>query len=210
TVEQSNRFSSVANLSLMDPVPAKAKDVLNKLVEVYNFQAVKEKNIIATNTIDFIDEQLVALTDELEAIERKIEDYKRRNNISDLSSELSTSIQNSGDFESQLSRNRTQVEVLESIERYLSNPVGLTEVTSSLTIEDRTLAGLVIKFNDLQSEKERLLRTIQPNNPLILNLEEQLSSLKKNILTNLTNIKAGLDIENRNLQSRVNELDNRV
>lgn len=210
TVEQSNRFSSVANLSLMDPVPAKAKDVLNKLVEVYNFQAVKEKNIIATNTIDFIDEQLIALTDELEAIERKIEDYKTSNNISDLSSELSTSIYNSGEFESQLSRNRTQAEVLESIERYLSNPVGMTEVTSSLTIQDETLASLVIKFNDLQSEKERLLRTIQPNNPLILNLEEQLSSLKNNILTNLSNIKAGLNIENRNLQARVNELDNRV
>lgn len=210
TVEQSNRFSSVVNLSLIDPVPAKAKDILNKIVEVYNFQAVKEKNIIATNTLEFIDEQLVALTEELESIEARIEGYKRNYNISDLSSELANSLQNSADFESQLSRNRTQMEVLESIERYLNNPSGMTEVTSSLTIEDNTLAALVMKFNELQSEKERLLRTLQPNNPLIINLEDQLASFKQNILTNLSNIKAGLDIQNKNMQSRVAELDSRV
>lgn len=210
TVEQSNRFSSVVNLILTDPVPAKAKDVLNKLVETYNLQAEKEKNVIASNTLEFIDEQLGTLTGELAAIERKIGDYKRTNNISDLSSELSTSLQNSVDFESQLSRNRTQIEVLESIERNLNNPNRLAEVTSSLTIEDNTLSALVLNFNDQQSEKERLLRTIQPNNPLVLNLDEQLVSLKKNILTNLSNIKAGLEIQNRNMQSRIAELDNRV
>src|SRR5690606_33739880 len=37
----------------------------------------------------------------------------------------------------------------------------------------------------------------------------QLSTVKKNILTNLNNIKSSLKIENNNLQSRVNQLDSR-
>src|SRR5690606_35642373 len=124
-LELSNKFASVVNLSLTTPVPQKGKDILNKLVEVYNFQAVKEKNIIATNTIEFIDKQLQALTEDLDAIERKVEGYKRSNNISDLSSELSSYVENTGDYASQLSRNRIQMEVLESIERYLNNPDGM-------------------------------------------------------------------------------------
>src|SRR5690606_21328513 len=171
---------------LTNPVAEKAKDVLNSLVETYNFQAVKEKNIIATNTIDFIDEQLVDLNKDLKDIESKVEAYKRDNNISDLSSEMSAYVTNTGEYESQLSRNRTQIEVLESIEHYLNNPTaGGTEVTSSLTIEDNTLASLVTRFNNLQSDRERYLRTIQPSNPLVVNLDEQLASLKENILTNL-------------------------
>src|SRR5690606_18261498 len=210
-VELSSRFSSVVSLSLTDPVSEKARDVLNSLEETYNLQAVKEKNVIASNTIEFIDEQLQALTRDLTSIEREVEAYKRDNNISDLSSEMSAYVLNTGELESQLSRNRTQIEVLESIEHYLNNPSGGgTEVTSSLTIDDKTLASQVTRFNDLHNERERYLRTIQPNNPLVVNLDEQLASLKGNILTNLSNIKSGLLIENRNLQAQVSQLDNRV
>src|SRR5690606_2168801 len=160
-VELSSRFSSVVSLSLTDPVSEKARDVLNSLVETYNLQAVKEKNVIATNTIEFIDEQLKALTKDLNSIEREVEAYKRDNNISDLSSEMSAYVLNTGELESQLSRNRTQIEVLESIEHYLNNPSGGgTEVTSSLTIDDKTLASQVTRFNDLHNERERYLRTI--------------------------------------------------
>src|SRR5690606_36663178 len=83
-----SKYASVVNLALTDAVPERGKDILNRLVEVYNSQAVREKNVIATNTIEFIDEQLATLTKELDAIERKLEEYKRSNNISDLNSEM--------------------------------------------------------------------------------------------------------------------------
>lgn len=210
-LELSNKYASVVNLSLTDAVPERGKDILNKLIEVYNFQAVKEKNIIATNTIEFIDGQLNTLTKELDDIEREIEGYKRVNNIANLNSEMTYHVEGTGEYESQLSRNRTQLEVLESIEKALNNPGGMgTEVASALTIEDRTLASQVVRFNELQSERAMMLRTAQPSNPLVLNLDEEISSLKRNILTNLSNIKNGLLIEVRNLQSRVVQLDQRV
>src|SRR5690554_4496908 len=77
SIELPTKLSSVVKLSLNDPVPQRGKDVLNKLVETYSFQAVKEKNIIATNTLEFIEEQLESLTEELDDIERKIESYRR-------------------------------------------------------------------------------------------------------------------------------------
>ena len=210
-VELVNKMASVVDLKLTDPVPGRGVDILNSLIDAYNLQAVNDKNIIAKNTLEFIEGQLSALTKDLKEIERKVEDYKRINSISDLNTELSFYVQNTGEYEAQLSRNRTQVQVLESIENYLRNPSGISsEVTSSLTIEDQTLAGLVNKFNDLQSERQRMLRTSQPNNPLVLNLDAQLSSLRQNILTNLSNIKSGLEIENRNLQSRVDQLGSRA
>ena len=210
-LQLSNKFASVVNLSLTDALPERGRDILNRLIEVYNYQAVKEKNIIATNTLEFIDEQLLSLTKELDGIEREIEEYKRSNNISDLNSEMSYHVEGTGQYESQLSRNKTQIEVLESIEKALNHPAGLgTEVTSALTIEDQTLASQVVRFNQLQNEREIMLRTAQPSNPLVINLDEEITSLKRNILTNLSNIKNGLSIEVRNLQGRVAQLDQRV
>lgn len=210
-IEQSAKLASIVNISLGTTVPQKGVDVLNKLTEVYNLQAINEKNVIATNTLKFIDEQLEGLTQNLKASEQKIEGYKQQNQISNINTELSSNVENLGAYESQLSRNKIQLEVLQSIEHYLANPSSIDiDVTTTLTIDDNTLSTLVERYNQLQSEKERLLRTVQPGNPLVVNLDEQLNSIRRNISTSLQNIKQSLQIENRNLSSMVTSLASRT
>ena len=43
--------STILNVSLETPVPEKGKDVLSKLFEIYNVDAIEDKNQIADNTI---------------------------------------------------------------------------------------------------------------------------------------------------------------
>ncbi|MFC4873121.1 GumC family protein [Negadavirga shengliensis] len=210
-VAVSNKFASVLNLSLTDAVPEKGKDILNRLIEEYNHQAVKEKNITAENTIAFIDQQLSTLIKELGEVEEKIEAYKRNNSITSPGSEYSSFVENTRNYEAQLSRNKIQLEVLESIESYLNSSSNMgAEVPSNLSIEDGTLVALISRFNQLRAEKDRFLRTTQPSNPLVVSLDEQLTALKSDIRTNLTNIKNSLRIENRNLSASINRLDARL
>jgi capsular exopolysaccharide synthesis family protein len=210
-VNLSQRFASVFNISLVDAVPEKGEDVLNKLIEQYNLQAVKEKNITASNTIDFIDSQLDTLMKELNSIERKIEEYRRSNNISDMGTENSLMVQNSKDIETQLSEIKTQTEVLDYLEEYLKDPASSgIEVASNLSIIDETLTNLVDEFNRLQNERQRLLRTVQPNNPLVTSLEGQLENLKSNIGANIANMKNGLRIERQNLQVNLDQINSRI
>src|SRR6056297_1690655 len=58
SVEQTTEEGSVLRLSTAGPVPQKEIDYLNTLAEVYIRSGLEEKNIIAENTIEFIDEQL--------------------------------------------------------------------------------------------------------------------------------------------------------
>lgn len=50
--------TSVIELSLVDPVQAKAEDFLNRLIQNYNADAVADKKYVAENTSAFIDERL--------------------------------------------------------------------------------------------------------------------------------------------------------
>ena len=210
-VNLSQRFASVFYISLVDAVPNKGKDILNKLIEEYNLQAVKEKNVTASNTIDFINSQLDTLMKELNTIERAIEEYRRSNNISDMGTENSLMVETIKDIEEQLSENKTQMEVLEYLEDYLNGPNSLgIEVATNLSIIDETLTGLVDEFNRLQNDRQRMLRTVQPNNPLVANLEGQLASLKDNIATNIVNMKNGLRIENQNLRDNLGQINSRI
>jgi capsular exopolysaccharide synthesis family protein len=74
-------------------------------------------------------------------------------------------------------------------------------VPSTLNFEDPTLVNLITRYNEIQLERERMLRTTQPGNPLVQDLTEQLSSLRGNILENLDNIEQGLAITKKNLES---------
>jgi tyrosine-protein kinase Etk/Wzc len=206
-----NKLASVVELSMLSDHPIKGKAILEKLIEVYNTEAEIEKNITARNTIDFIDAQLVGLTSELDSIEKQAESYKLKNSITDLSAESQLYLSSATVNRQQLSEFSIQIEVLESIEDYLLKQGNDYEmVPSTLSIQDPTLTQLIAQFNQLQRERERMLRTTQPNNPIVLNINQQLTSLRASIIENLRNIKNGLVISRNNLSATDNQFRNRA
>ena len=64
-ISQAENDASILYLSLRDYSTARAEDVLNTLITVYNEETVKDKNQIAINTSNFINERLVIIEKEL-------------------------------------------------------------------------------------------------------------------------------------------------
>lgn len=198
--EEVSKKASVLTLSLTEPVAEKSKDILNKLIEGYNKEAVEDKNLMAANTVRFIDDRLTYLTAELSDVENNVEQYKRENSVTDINSEAGIYREQISVSNKQLSDLGIQIDVLESIEGYLNRQDGQYKlVPSTLSIADATLSGLIVKFNDLQLERERMLSTNEPNSPLVQNINEQLINLRANILENLGNIRKGMAITRQNL-----------
>ena len=211
TITQPNKAASVVILGLTDAVPEKGKDIINKLVEVYNKEAVEDKNLLASTTLSFIDERLTFLTTELTDVEKNVERYKRMNEITDISSQARLYMEEASGYNKQLAELGVQIDVLESIEGYLNKQGSqYSLVPSSLTIQDPTLNKLIARFNELQLERERMLRTTQATNPLVQNMSDQLLSLRTSILENLRNIKSSLSISRKNLQSKSGQFGSRI
>jgi tyrosine-protein kinase Etk/Wzc len=204
-------WSSALMLSLVDPVPEKGKDILNKLIEVYNKEAVEDKNVIATNTIEFINERLKFLTEELTDVEKDVEEYKRERKLTNIGTEASIYLQGRTGYNQQLTEYELQMEILNSIDKYLSKENSeFNLVPSSLSIADPTLQRLIERFNELQLERQRLLLTNKPNNPLVQNIAEQLNDLKVNILENLENIQQSLKITINNLEATSAQFESKI
>lgn len=210
-IRQVNKNANVLRLSLTDISPERAKNILNKLMEVYNHEAVDDKNIMAANTLKFLDERLAFITTQLSGVEKVVENYKSANGVADIGTQATGYIGQASNYDKQLSEWAIQIDVLESIENYLRKPeTQSATVPSSLGIQDETLLGLIGKFNELQLERERMLRTLQPTNPLITNVNEQVANLRANILENLRNIKAGLRITSNNLRSSSRQFQTKI
>lgn len=204
-------WSSALTLSLVDPVPQKGVDILNTLVEVYNKEAIEDKNVIAANTIDFINERLKYLSEELTDVEKDVEQYKRDRRLTDINTEAQLYLQRRTGYSQQLTEYDMQLDILKSIDAYLRQSEGEYKlVPSSLSIADPTLQRLIGRFNELQLERQRLLLTNKLNNPLVANLAEQLDALKVNILESLSNIQQSIMITKGNLEANSAQYESKI
>ena len=60
-IQQEEEESSILTLALKDGSAARAEDILNTLINVYNEEAIKDKNQVAVNTADFINDRLIII-----------------------------------------------------------------------------------------------------------------------------------------------------
>ena len=200
-VESVNEAGGLLQLSLMDAIPHRGEDILNKLMEVYKDEAVAYKNKLANASLDLIDDRLSLLTNELNNVEKNVEEYKQKNDLTNVTSDAEMYLQQASQYKRQMSEYDIQIDVLNSIQNYLESGDESTTVPSSLNISDATLVSLIGKFNDLQIQRRRMLETTPKNNPVVVDMDKQISSLKTNILENLKNVKNGLIITRNNLRS---------
>jgi hypothetical protein len=61
----SSRVNTVINLNFKDASPERAEDVLNELIAVYNKASIDDKKRLASSTLNFLNERLQSVRDEL-------------------------------------------------------------------------------------------------------------------------------------------------
>ncbi len=205
SVRPVNSQASVLAISLTDPVPEKAKDILVKLMEVYDREAINDKNQIASKTVEFIEDRLTYLMQELTDVESNVEEYMQEKELADVSSQAQAVLAQKIENRKEVEEIDIQLAVLNEIDIYVKAQKGneFDLVPTTLSINDLTLSALISRYNDLQLERERRIQTgARPNNPSIVNINDQLANIRENIIENLNNIKNGLRITRRNLLAK--------
>ncbi|MEM1318961.1 MAG: polysaccharide biosynthesis tyrosine autokinase [Bacteroidota bacterium] len=202
-------MSSVLELKMLDPVPRKASDVLNTLIKVYNDEEVKDKNKVLRNTIQFIDDRVSSLVNELDSVEGGIQQFKSANDIISESAassmdftlgEIRTALQQVSDFE-------IQKNILASLEKFLTDDGPSYElIPANLIAENPELSSLVNQYNTLSLQRERLAKTASEQNPALILIEEQMDDFQSSILQTIRNLQVSLDIPIARIEQNIEEL----
>lgn len=194
-----NQKSTVLRLTIEDAIPAKGKAILSKLLEAYTYSAIADKNRESTNTIEFINERLRLITNELGDVERDVESYKSERGITDLSAEGDLFLGAVKDNDAKLNENDLQLKILTGVDAYLkSSQTGIAPAT--LMVSDPILLSLLGKLNELESQQEKNARTMQEDNPFLQTVNAQVENTKNAIRENLANQRQNLRVTRANLQ----------
>ena len=209
-----NKMSSIINISLNDIVAKRAEDVINTLIDVYNEDAVNDKQQIAEATADFIDVRLAIISKELGAVDSDIKTFKTRNSMVDIQAETEKNLTVSTKLQADVLSVESQLEMSKFIKEYLNDPqkenslIPATGFGSNAT--SSSLATQIAAYNELVLRREKLLQNSSANNPVIQQLNANRVAMKNAILASLDSNIATLDIQLKNLRREQGKTNARI
>lgn len=210
-IQQEEEESSILTLALKDGSAARAEDILNTLINVYNEEAIKDKNQVAVNTADFINDRLIIIENELGGVESELETFKQRNQIVDIASSAGMYMSESQKYNTDALELETQLRLANFIKDYLTDPAKETDLIPSNTgIGDMNIESQINLYNTAKLKRDHLIDDSSANNPVVLELNNSLRAMKQNIIRAVDNMIVSLNVQRSDAQSREMRAQNRI
>ena len=195
-----NKQSAIIELSFKDAIPQRAVDIINQLIAIYDRVSILEKNTLARNTLAFVDEQLTGVIQDLDSIEKKIQQYRSGSGAVDISIQGSNYLKNVSDNDQKLGDVNMQLSMLNLVEKSVADKQsGEIIAPSTLGVTDPTLTTLLNQLYTSQSEYDKLKKTVGENNPALRAIGDEIKKLRPSIVENIQNQKQGLTASRKSL-----------
>lgn len=198
------------SISIVDPITAKAETFLNNYIEIYNQDAINQRNLTIEKSSDFISKRLKLVTEELDGVEQNVESFKRSNNVLDVESESNRLTQESNEYDRKLEELDIQLELIPSVTDYIKKSTFDDLLPNNIISGQSDISSLISSYNQLINDRNKLLKSATATNPAVLKIEQQINSVKQNLVsslnrfqTSLRNQKSSLNQDDQNLNEKI-------
>ncbi len=211
SVAQTNKESSILSIQMTDASPKRAEDLLNKLIDVYNEQWIKDRNRIAESTYEFITNRLNNLSKELGDVDRKISDYKSKAMIPDEGAASNMYLTQSAKNSDQLIALRNQQSVARYVRDYLNDHSKADQYLPTNTgIGSTGIEQMIAGYNKTVSTRNDLLTNSSDNSPLVQKYNNDLNLQRQTIMHSLDNFIAQLQSQINSWQSTEDKTNEKI
>jgi capsular exopolysaccharide synthesis family protein len=149
----------------------------------------------------------------LKEAEKKVEDYRKRHNIADISLQSREIIEKSSEYEKQIASTEIQLALLGFVENSLKKTDNEELLPANLGIQDAAITNMIGSYNELVYKYQQASNSATAENPIIIKLLAQIKTTKENILQSIDNFKKSAEITKTDLQrksrdyySKINEV----
>ena len=183
SISNSDEKSNIIDIRLEDPIKQKAIDIVNTLVRVYNENAIEDKQIIADRTSKFINDRIVEISGNLSNVDQTAENFKTEQGVTDIPVETNINLSASVDAQQRLSAAENELNMAAQMSSIVENQKGYEVLPAN--IGGAAIASTTAQYNQLVSERRRLLESSNEKNPIIVNIDQQLDNLKRSLSSSL-------------------------
>ena len=179
-------------------------EYLNTLIDEFNKDGISDRQLEYQNTIEFVNNRSLLLSEELQKIEIKKQKFKELNKLSNISFDATLIVGKQYDYDSELFESESQIDLVNlfvsSLENFNSKILPL-----DIGLKDASINSLIIEYNKIFKEVEEYKIIAGPNNVYLNNLSTQLENSFNNLLKSAANYKLKLEKIVDNLKSKEDE-----
>lgn len=205
----SDKTSKIINFSIVGAVPEISKKIINDLIDTYNKDILYDNNRLTEATSKFINNRLKIISVDLSGVDRSLEQYKVNNKITDVTSEASIFLESASDNDKNLLTSTTQLQLVDYMNDALStNKTDLLPTNLGLT--DASIALEIDAYNKLILNKEDMLKSVTKEHPNVVQLQEQINNVKKNLKNSLRIYRTNTQLTVNSIQGKQNQIAGKI
>jgi tyrosine-protein kinase Etk/Wzc len=210
TVQVINDKTSVVAVSITDPTVKKAEFFLDNLIQIYNEDVAEDKSFISDNTSKFIANRLRLIAVELNGVEHNVEDFKTSNELTDINSEAKLYIEGSNEYDKKGVEAEIQLNVVSSMLDFMKKSNNSDLLPSNIISSLGGASGVIGSYNQLVLDRNRILKSATKENPSVVKLDQQITSLKSTVVESLLRLQSTLNIQKKDLNRNEDLLDTKI
>ena len=162
-----------------------AEDYLNRLIYEFDKDGISDSQLEYERTIDFADKRSQVLSTQLQSIEQQKQNFKEKNNLSDIRSDAEININQQIVYDSELFNSISQRDLLSIVKNSINNSGEDELMPVNIGIENQSINQLISEYNLLVIERNKFSSSAGEKNSLVKNLTNQLSNFRENILISI-------------------------
>lgn len=143
--------------------------------------------------------------------ESELASYKQKAGLTDLSTDAQLALQGNAEYEQKRADNATQLRLVQFLKEYIDNPSNQMEVIpANIGLADNALTSVIGQYNEMLTERKRLLRTSSENNPAVVNLDASIEATRKNVQASVNSVLKGLEITRNDLENQARKFEGKI
>lgn len=210
-VSLADKNSSIIAISKTDSNPRRAEDVINTLITCYEDDTKTDKKRISEATAAFISDRLALISGELGDVDEDVANFKQSHQMVSLESEAARNMSESDRFRMEGLQLENQIRMSNFIKDYLLDPSHTNDlIPAAVVVSDIAISSNIASYNETLIRRDKLLANSSISNPMIQEIDSQLSAIRRSIIASIDNQIATLNIQLDNIRTQENRAANRV
>lgn len=200
-VSKKQKDANVISISTVTDMPSRGRDVIQKLIELYNAESVMDKTLMAKNTEAFLSDRLSLMEKELAEAEQIEVQYQESHNIVDIEEEAGLFLKENAEYRKKLTEIETQLNLVQFVLDFVEDDKHSNQlIPANLGITDPALIMLITEYNELMLRKMRVERSASGDNPVLNQMHSQLSLMRENVIATMISVRETLMIAKNDLE----------
>jgi len=198
-----NPKADIVMLLIEGEEPVKESEFINELLKVYIESKINLQNEVLQRSLDFIDTQLISISDSMHTVDTKFTEFRSENQIFNLATEGILVMNNLKEIESEGAKSQMQLDYFQNLLKYLNNVSDSKKIVSPsvVGIQDALLNSMVFKLSELYNRRQIISFSAKENNLTLGLIDKEIAQTRNSLIENLKNL---IENTSRSINSQKN------